>query len=319
MTVFNIEIIKPSHYDREGYVIQWWKAWIPSNSMACLYAIASECADRRVLGEDVAIEVDAYDEMNIKIPVDRIAQRITQPGHDGIVLLVGVQSNQFPRAMAIARRFRASGVKVAMGGFHVSGVISMLKELTPELRQAVDLGVTLFAGEAEVHISKASCATCMRARRSQSMITCTICPICRPRRFRFAAAWRGVTTAFFPHSTPGAAARFNVRSARLLTCKGEIALSRRRRHRAHRALQRRPGHFALFRDGRQFRPQSQLGGDFRSNDRIAREGLFAAFLYSGRYARPQDSPTSSTKRRSPAAVTPPFIGLRASIPTISSI
>jgi radical SAM superfamily enzyme YgiQ (UPF0313 family) len=151
MTVFNIEIVKPSHYDREGYVIQWWKAWIPSNSMACLYAIASQCADRRVLGEDVAIEVDAYDEMNIKIPVDRIARRIKQPGHDGIVLLVGVQSNQFPRAMAIARQFRARGVKVAMGGFHVSGVIAMLKELTPELKQAVDLGVTLFAGEAEVH------------------------------------------------------------------------------------------------------------------------------------------------------------------------
>src|ERR1700681_1023638 len=151
MATFHIEIIKPSHYDREGYVIQWWKAWIPSNSMACLYAIASQCADRRVLGEDVAIEVDAYDEMNIKIPVDRIARRIKQPGHDGIVLLVGVQSNQFPRAMAIARQFRARGVKVAIGGFHVSGVLAMLKKLTPELQEAVDLGITLFAGEAEEH------------------------------------------------------------------------------------------------------------------------------------------------------------------------
>ena len=47
MAAFHIEIIKPSHYDRQGYVIQWWKAWIPSNSMACLYAIAQDCADRR--------------------------------------------------------------------------------------------------------------------------------------------------------------------------------------------------------------------------------------------------------------------------------
>ena len=53
--------------------------------------------------------------------------------------------------MAIARQFRARGVKVAIGGFHVSGVMSMLKELTPELEEAVDLGVTLFAGEAEEH------------------------------------------------------------------------------------------------------------------------------------------------------------------------
>jgi radical SAM superfamily enzyme YgiQ (UPF0313 family) len=151
MTTFHIEIIKPSHYDKDGYVIQWWKAWIPSNSMACLYAIAQDCAERRVLGEDVAIEVDAHDEMNVKIPVERIARRLKQPGHAGIVCLVGVQSNQFPRAMAIARQFRQRGVKVAIGGFHVSGVISMLKEPTPELKEAMALGITLFAGEAEEH------------------------------------------------------------------------------------------------------------------------------------------------------------------------
>ena len=87
MTIFHVEIIKPSHYDKDGYVIQWWKAWIPSNSMASLYAIAQDCADRKVLGEDVAIEVDAYDDMNIKIPVKRIVGRIKHPGHSGVVCL----------------------------------------------------------------------------------------------------------------------------------------------------------------------------------------------------------------------------------------
>ena len=53
MHKFHIEIIKPSHYDKDGYVIQWWKAWIPSNSMACLYAIAQDAAARKVLGDDV--------------------------------------------------------------------------------------------------------------------------------------------------------------------------------------------------------------------------------------------------------------------------
>jgi radical SAM superfamily enzyme YgiQ (UPF0313 family) len=149
MAIFHIEIVKPSHYDREGYVIQWWRAWVPSNSMACLYGIARDCAERKVLGDDVAIEVDAYDEMNTKVPIDKISRRIKQPEHDGIVCLVGVQSNQYPRALAIARQFRARGVKVALGGFHVSGILSMLKEPTPELEEAVKLGVTLFAGEAE--------------------------------------------------------------------------------------------------------------------------------------------------------------------------
>ncbi len=151
MKTFHVEIIKPSHYDRQGYVIQWWKAWIPSNSMACLYAIAQDCAKRRVLGDDVAIEVDAYDEMNIRVPIDKIAARVKQPGHSGLVCLVGVQSNQYPRAMAIAKQLRAQGVDVAIGGFHVSGCMSMLKDLPPELQEALDLGITLFAGEAEEH------------------------------------------------------------------------------------------------------------------------------------------------------------------------
>ena len=151
MASFHIEIIKPSHYDRDGYVIQWWKAWIPSNSMACLYAIAQDCAARQVLGQNVSIDVNAYDEMNITIPVDRIARKISRPGHGGIVCLVGVQSNQFPRAMAIARKFRSQGVAVALGGFHVSGCLSMLKELSTELQEALDLGIILFGGEAEEH------------------------------------------------------------------------------------------------------------------------------------------------------------------------
>ena len=150
MQTFHIEIIKPSHYDKDGYVIQWWKAWIPSNSMASLYAISQDCAARKVLGQDVAIEVDAYDEMNIRIPVEKIAAKIRKPGHGGLICLVGVQSNQFPRAMAIARQFRQKGIDVAIGGFHVSGCISMLKELTPELKEAVDLGIVLVAGAAEV-------------------------------------------------------------------------------------------------------------------------------------------------------------------------
>jgi hypothetical protein len=65
------------------------------------------------------------------------------------VLLAGVQSNQFPRAADLAREFRAAGIPVAIGGFHVSGCISMLPELPPEIKEVQQHGVTLFAGEAE--------------------------------------------------------------------------------------------------------------------------------------------------------------------------
>ncbi len=148
-TRFHVELIKPSHYDDDGYVIQWLKAWVPSNSLACLYGLAQHAAENRVLGEDVDIVIQAYDETNTVIPIGRIIRRIQRAGGNGIVCMVGVQSNQFPRCMDMTRRFRAAGVQVAIGGFHVSGCLAMLPETPPDIQEALDLGVTIFAGEAE--------------------------------------------------------------------------------------------------------------------------------------------------------------------------
>jgi len=146
---FHVELIKPSHYDDDGYVIQWWKAWIPSNSLSSVYGLTQAIDDARLLGDDVRLEVNAYDETNTVIPVQAIASRIRGDGNRGLVCLVGVQSNQYPRALDIARQFRAQGVQVAIGGFHVSGCFAMLPEMPADLREALDLGVSLFAGEAE--------------------------------------------------------------------------------------------------------------------------------------------------------------------------
>ncbi len=145
---FVVELLKPSHYDDDGYVIQWWKSWIPSNSLACLYGIATDIAARRALGPDVAIEIHAYDECHTVIPIRRIIHRI-KAADAGLVCLVGVQSNQFPRAMALAASFRQAGIAVAIGGFHVSGCLAMLPRLPADLDEARQLGITLFAGEAE--------------------------------------------------------------------------------------------------------------------------------------------------------------------------
>ena len=140
-------LIKPSHYDDDGYVIQWLRSAIPSNTLACLNGLALECNQRRVLGDNVEIVVSAYDEMNTRIRVKRIIRQLR--GKRTLVGLVGVQSNQFPRAMHIARPFRQAGIPVCIGGFHVSGCLAMLPEITPELKEAMDLGISLFAGEAE--------------------------------------------------------------------------------------------------------------------------------------------------------------------------
>src|SRR5436305_14182143 len=82
---FLLFLIKPSHYDDDGYVIQCLRSPIPSNSLASLYGLALDCAERRVLG-DIAIEVEAYDETNSRIRPQRLADRIG-PAARGMVVL----------------------------------------------------------------------------------------------------------------------------------------------------------------------------------------------------------------------------------------
>src|SRR5918999_1051328 len=154
---FRLILIKPSHYDDDGYVIQWWRSAIPSNSLAVLYGLALDCAEQKVLGEDVEIEIHAFDETNTRVSPKRIASLIESAGA-GMVMLVGVQSNQFPRALDIARPLRERGIQVAVGGFHVSGTLAMLKERDPDVRRAEEMGIALFAGEAEEHLAEILCS-----------------------------------------------------------------------------------------------------------------------------------------------------------------
>jgi len=147
-TVFPVFLIKPSHYDDDGYVIRWHRSVIPSNTLAALYGLTMDCAERRVLGDGIEITCDAFDETNMRVPVEHIINTIQRAG-TGLVGFVGVQSNQFPRTMDLARQFRAADIPVCIGGFHVSGCLAMLPGIQPDLQEAIDLGISLYAGEAE--------------------------------------------------------------------------------------------------------------------------------------------------------------------------
>ena len=148
-SIFHFVMIKPTHYDDDGYPIQWLRSAIPSNTLACLNGLAEDARRRQVLGPDVEIQLTTYDETNRRVRPERIIRMIRASGGRALIGLVGVQSNQFPRAVDLARPFLAAGLPVALGGFHVSGCIAMLPELPPEIRDAQELGISLFAGEAE--------------------------------------------------------------------------------------------------------------------------------------------------------------------------
>lgn len=147
--VFHFVMIKPTHYDDDGYPITWFRSAIPSNTLACLNALAEDAARRKVLGEGVSIRLHTYDETNRRVQPDQIIRMIQRAGGRALIGLVGVQSNQFPRAVDLARPFIAAGLPVCIGGFHISGCIAMLPELPPDISAARDIGISFFAGEAE--------------------------------------------------------------------------------------------------------------------------------------------------------------------------
>src|ERR1700747_1034099 len=89
-------LVKPTHYCDNGYPIRFFRSLIPSNSLACVAGIARDCAERNVLGDDVDIEIHPFDETNTRIRVGRIA-RLIRAADAGMVMLIGVQSNQMPR------------------------------------------------------------------------------------------------------------------------------------------------------------------------------------------------------------------------------
>ena len=148
-TQFDFVMIKPSHYDDDGYPIVWWRTILPSNSLAALNGLARDADSRRVLGPEVRIKFTPIDECNQHVVPARIIRDIRRRGTRALIGMVGVQSNQFHHALDLAREFRAAGLPVVIGGFHVSGCLAMLKEIPPEIQQALDMGCTLFAGEAE--------------------------------------------------------------------------------------------------------------------------------------------------------------------------
>ena len=146
---FHFVMIKPTHYDDDGYPIQWLRSAIPSNTLATLNGLAVAAVEAEALGQGVDVCLHTFDETNRRIHPQKIIDNIRQDGGRALIGFVGVQSNQFPRAVDLARVFRAADLPVCIGGFHVSGCLAMLDDMPSEMVEAQALGISFFAGEAE--------------------------------------------------------------------------------------------------------------------------------------------------------------------------
>jgi radical SAM superfamily enzyme YgiQ (UPF0313 family) len=148
-TLLHLYFIKPSKYDDDGYVIRYGKGVMPSNTVAVLYGLTLDLVSRGELPPGVKVNVDLIDELVTRVDVGAIAKRACRAHVKTLVCLCGVQTNMFARAADLALEFRSAGVDVAIGGFHVSGVIALFPHLPPDLEELRHRGVTLVAGEVE--------------------------------------------------------------------------------------------------------------------------------------------------------------------------
>ncbi len=145
----SVLLVHPSKYDDDGYVLRFVRGVLPTNTLAVLAGLTEEVAERGALGR-VAIECRVLDELVQRIDVRALARECLSRRSRAVVALCGVQTNQFPRAADLARRFRAAGFQVLVGGFHVSGSIALATDgMPPECRALADDGIALVKGEVE--------------------------------------------------------------------------------------------------------------------------------------------------------------------------
>ncbi len=120
---------------------------LPSNTLFCLASLTRHAAASERFS-DKKIRIELIDETVARVNAAKIC-RTQSGGARTIVCLVGVQTHQFPRAADLAKTFREAGLTVLLGGFHVSGYLSMISEMPADIQALLDLGVTVVKGEVE--------------------------------------------------------------------------------------------------------------------------------------------------------------------------
>ncbi len=143
----DVTLIRPTNYTDDGYPIRMRIGVIRSNTLTQMGSLTRDLVNYPFF-KGISLSVRQIDEAVQRVPTKEILKRSKVRGVRSVVMLVGVQSNQFPRAQDIASWFLPHNIPVLIGGFHVSGMFSMIG-LTADLRAAMSKGIILVAGEVE--------------------------------------------------------------------------------------------------------------------------------------------------------------------------
>src|SRR5947199_8110997 len=157
-----VVLVEVTKYDREGYLIQFREVVLRCNTLAAMWSLTEAAfASSELAG--LLCRVIAFNERTMRggVNASQVMKKRSAPDTRVVVGLVGIQTNMFPRARQVALEFKAQGATVVMGGFHISGSITMLHDgngdsnipcprvMPPECAELMERGVILFHGEAE--------------------------------------------------------------------------------------------------------------------------------------------------------------------------
>ena len=320
-TRFRLVLIKPSHYDDDGYVIQWLRSPIPANSLACLYGLAIDCAERQ----------RARARRRARRRRDRRDQPAHPPGEDRALdharpaaawsCWSACSRTSFRARSTSTSRFAQLGLTVGIGGFHVSGTLVDAARRSSQTCRRRSISA--------LHLSPARRRKAGSSRCLRDAPTGRLKPI-----YNFMDDLPGIERVPIPH-LPAEVVQAHLRREHQLRRRprlpvpvlvlhhhqragAEVAPPLAGRRRAHRARQPRARAPPLLHHRRQLRPQQGLGADLRPADRAAarRDGVKISASSSRSTRSATGCRTSSRRRRAPACGASSS-GWRTSAPTIS--
>lgn len=112
MPTLRVVAVKPSKYDRQGYVQRFTTGFMPNATLPTIMSMVPDAIGNHAI---VTRQADEYIQTNLDY-----LNLLDASTHDGptLVMLVGVQSHQFHRALDLGAMAQSQGCMVVMGGPH---------------------------------------------------------------------------------------------------------------------------------------------------------------------------------------------------------
>ncbi len=135
-------LVHPTNYRQDGTPRKWEKQILPTNAIGQLTALMPDKLDDDT-EEGIPIKVNFLEDTVQDFDPEEILASMDGEEEKGVVMLSGVQTNQWERALDLASLCQERGIPVVAGGYHVRADLPITKE------QAKEYGISLAIGEAE--------------------------------------------------------------------------------------------------------------------------------------------------------------------------